>query len=278
MSCPFTTNAKGAADVGSSFSFASALGGIAQVLSPSTPDETDITPPGNVTNFTAQGAHTQVLLSWTNPTDEDYVRTLIVRKQGSASANPWDGTVIYEGRAQSYTDTDLQNGTTYYYTAYTFDRVPNYSAGVTVQATPQTGVMSVPAGGSRMSAPTTQGMAIALTRTLSTPMRGADVKQLQQFLQSQGLLDQGNDTGYFGLKTYQAVKQFQCTQNIVCQGTSKLTGWGMVGPRTQARINKLGQGLSPSTLPSPSGSDLSVQSLQSQLAALLQQLAVLQGR
>ena len=113
MSCPFTTNAKGAADVGSSSSFASALEGIAQVLSPSTPDETDITPPGNVTNFTAQGAHTQVLLSWTNPTDEDYVRTLIVRKQGSASANPWDGTVIYEGRAQSYTDTDLQNGTTY---------------------------------------------------------------------------------------------------------------------------------------------------------------------
>jgi peptidoglycan hydrolase-like protein with peptidoglycan-binding domain len=98
-------------------------------------------------------------------------------------------------------------------------------------------------------------------------------------LQWAPILEQGSDSGYFGIKTYAAVKQFQCQQNIVCSGTSKLTEWGMVGPRTRQRINELGQGISPSPLPSPSGSDLStVQILQSQLALLLQQLAVLQGR
>ncbi len=99
----------------------------------------DITPPGNVTNFTAQGLDGQVVLSWTNPADADFVRTLIVKKIGSAPINEDDGDAIYEGTDTTFTDTELVNGAAYYYTAYTFDGAPNYSSGVMVTGTPVEG-------------------------------------------------------------------------------------------------------------------------------------------
>ena len=99
------------------------------------PDDT--TPPATPSNFTAIPLNAQVSLSWTNPTDADFVRTVVVRKTGTnPSASVTDGTAIYEGTDTSFVDTGLTNGTTYTYSAFSFDAVPNYSAPATATATP----------------------------------------------------------------------------------------------------------------------------------------------
>ena len=98
----------------------------------------DVTPPDEVTNFTAQAgaASTSVQLSWTNPTTADFTGTKIIRKQGSAPFSDSDGTVIYDGPGTSKTDTGVTAGVTYYYGAYTHDAWPNYSWGKVVSVTP----------------------------------------------------------------------------------------------------------------------------------------------
>ena len=75
-----------------------------------------------------------------------------------------------------------------------------------------------------------------LARDLSLGSRGDDVRDLQRFLISHGDLPAGNDTGYFGPLTQQAVQAFQRTQNIVTSGTSATTGFGAVGPKTRVAI------------------------------------------
>lgn len=73
-------------------------------------------------------------------------------------------------------------------------------------------------------------------RTLSFGLRGQDVVELQNTLIAQGDLAAGNNTGYFGRMTEAAVQKFQCRSGIVCVGTPATTGYGVVGPRTQARL------------------------------------------
>ena len=96
----------------------------------------DGTPPGNVSGFTATPGDGQVSLSWTNPTDADFAGVRILRKTGSAPTSPTDGTLVHQGTGTSQVDTGLANGTTYYYGAFTYDAMPNYSSGVTVSGTP----------------------------------------------------------------------------------------------------------------------------------------------
>jgi hypothetical protein len=71
----------------------------------------------------------QVSLTWTNPfNDLDWYGTVIVRKLGSYPASYSDGILVYSGTGSSYTDTGVNNGTTYYYMAFTYDEVPNFSS------------------------------------------------------------------------------------------------------------------------------------------------------
>lgn len=77
-----------------------------------------------------------------------------------------------------------------------------------------------------------------LTRNLSQGMSGVDVTSLQTFLIAQGHLAAGNSTGYFGVLTEAAVKQFQCKHMQICSGSVELNGYGAVGPKTRERIRK----------------------------------------
>lgn len=63
---------------------------------------------------------------WTNPTDSNFVGTLIVRKTGSYPVKPTDGTKVYAGAAANYTDTGLTNGTQYYYRAFAYNAKTEY--------------------------------------------------------------------------------------------------------------------------------------------------------
>jgi chitodextrinase len=95
----------------------------------------DTTPPKQVDLPTAQGAKGQILLTWQNPTDNDFIRTIIIRKENSAPTSRADGQTVYQGTDRQYTDINLKDDTTYYYAFYTLDRSGNYSAAKTVNTT-----------------------------------------------------------------------------------------------------------------------------------------------
>ncbi|KKS38774.1 MAG: hypothetical protein A3G49_04670 [Candidatus Sungbacteria bacterium RIFCSPLOWO2_12_FULL_41_11] len=70
-----------------------------------------------------------------------------------------------------------------------------------------------------------------LTLFLKITYRGGEVKILQEFLVSQGLVTADNVTGVFGPATESAVKAFQKSRGI--------EETGMIGPETRAAINGL---------------------------------------
>ncbi|MGH8191682.1 MAG: DNRLRE domain-containing protein, partial [Rhodanobacteraceae bacterium] len=101
---------------------------------------TDVTAPGAVTNQYEQNQNNQVQLSWTNPTDSDLWRIMVVRKAGSAPTGTptngtvynvsdavGDGTVVFDGDWNGYVvptsflDTGVTNGTPYYYAIFAAD-------------------------------------------------------------------------------------------------------------------------------------------------------------
>jgi len=105
----------------------------------------DTAAPPQVTDFAAKGADKQITLLWKNPSyTNDWVRTLIVRKASGPPVTPADGTIVYQGTGEEYTDTQIENKVLYYYSAYTLDRIPNYSKPVLVFSTPISGVTSIP--------------------------------------------------------------------------------------------------------------------------------------
>jgi hypothetical protein len=86
--------------------------GTAPINAPSEPDNT---PPLTATDMVAVAGDGQVSLTWTNPfNDLDWYGTVIVRKLGSYPASYSDGILVYSGTGSSYTDTGVNNGTTYY--------------------------------------------------------------------------------------------------------------------------------------------------------------------
>jgi peptidoglycan hydrolase-like protein with peptidoglycan-binding domain len=78
------------------------------------------------------------------------------------------------------------------------------------------------------------------TSLLYLGKRGIEVMKLQEFLaQDKSIYPEGLVTGYFGLITQKAVQRFQCKYNIICYGSPKTTGFGVVGPKTRSKLNEL---------------------------------------
>lgn len=96
----------------------------------------DTTPPANVSGFLAGAGDRQVSLKWQNPSDADFSKVRIVRSQDFYPANPRDGVEVYDGKGESFIDSDLANGATYYYTAFAYDDLGNYASGAMAQAIP----------------------------------------------------------------------------------------------------------------------------------------------
>lgn len=66
---------------------------------------------------------------------------------------------------------------------------------------------------------------------------GEAVSALQQTLQNQNFFTFPQITGYFGPVTEKSVQDFQRSKGIVSFGTPATTGYGRVGPQTQAALN-----------------------------------------
>lgn len=126
-------------------------------------DVTDITPPGDIENFTTAGVECGgVQLSWSNPTDYDLLGAILVRNKNHSPQNPGDGeelvntTIItsenidFSDASTTYTDLFVNQGERYYYTMFTLDTANNISSGNSVTAiapTPQESCTVKPAGG-----------------------------------------------------------------------------------------------------------------------------------
>ena len=114
-----------------------------------------------------------------------------------------------------------------------------------------------------------------LTQTLYRGIRNTEVTTLQKFLITKNYLASGNDTGYFGLATFNALKRYQCERSIVCSGNEASTGYGSVGPQTRALINKEAGEISAPPLPfGIPPTEVARQTLIAQLKEQIKQLQI----
>lgn len=93
-----------------------------------------------VWNFS--GGNQQVSFSWTASSTSNSAGIRVVRKIGSYPTSIYDGTVVMNQAATpsssgTFTDTNVSNGTAYYYAAYAYDSYSNYSISYTGNATPR---------------------------------------------------------------------------------------------------------------------------------------------
>ncbi|MGF9765118.1 hypothetical protein AAII07_59775, partial [Microvirga sp. 0TCS3.31] len=85
----------------------------------------DTTPPGPVTGLTAGPSGASVPLSWTNPTDADWVDTVILGASGTDAVT--EGRLVYDGRRTSTTVTGFSTELPYTLTVFTEDTSGNLS-------------------------------------------------------------------------------------------------------------------------------------------------------
>lgn len=103
-----------------------------------TPDSTAPAPP---IAFSATAGNGKVTLRWLTPSDPDFKGTKILFRTDRFPSGPTDGTVAFDvtGSVNSWgwqEHTNLSNGTTYFYSAFSYDQLYNYSAPKQYQATP----------------------------------------------------------------------------------------------------------------------------------------------
>ncbi len=208
-------------------------------------------------NFIARGASNQILLSWSNPQDTEFIRVKIVRKANSVPSSSSDGTTVYEGTNQTFTDTNLSRDILYYYAAYSIDRSLRTSSAVYAQArlgqlsdaeatqsltTTSGGVPTAPTAPSAPQINTGTVPTGVFTIGLQVGSRDIQVKQLQQLLNSLGFTvaengagSSGNETEFFGPATANAVARFQAENIPEVSPTDR----GLVGPVTRVKLNSL---------------------------------------
>ncbi|MDO8588243.1 MAG: sugar-binding protein [Armatimonadota bacterium] len=96
----------------------------------------DAGPPGPVTAFSVVVGNERNNLSWTNPTSADFEGVKILAKTTGYPASQTDGSTVYDGVGTSCVHESLTNGTTYYYCAYAYDEIPNYSGAAQATGVP----------------------------------------------------------------------------------------------------------------------------------------------
>ena len=83
-----------------------------------------------------------------------------------------------------------------------------------------------------------------LTANLNMGVSSPQVFVLQQILNRLGFQiaasgpgSPGSETNFFGALTREAVRKYQCSKGIACDGSESTTGFGRVGPMTRRSLN-----------------------------------------
>jgi hypothetical protein len=97
-------------------------------------DKIDTTPPGNVSGLAATPKNQSVLISWTNPVDDDFASTKIVFEGETIEIGKEDESRLFEG---------LENGIEYTFEVSTVDLTGNSSEPVILKSTPDKYVTKV---------------------------------------------------------------------------------------------------------------------------------------
>lgn len=115
----------------------------------------DSVAPGDPTNFAGSAGTNQVLLSWIAPTDADIFGVKVVSNNGPVNDLTYntypslasylrqvylDASIVTAGQSNGAVDNGLTNNTVYTYTAYSFDKCGNFSAGA------QSKTLAIPCG------------------------------------------------------------------------------------------------------------------------------------
>ena len=118
--------------------------------------QSDFTGPANVNRFKAVGSGDDVDLSWQVPVGEQYSYVRIVRSHIHFPTHPLDGSIVYQGTGEGFTDDGvLRQFSPVYYTAFVVDSAGNVSSGAIAKVyAGDTGVVVRPGEG---SAPPTPG-------------------------------------------------------------------------------------------------------------------------
>lgn len=99
----------------------------------------------NAISFKAIPDTKSILLSWKNPTSLFFEEVRVVRGNGFYPNDPNDGTVIYEGKGESFVDEDVVIGDRYYYALFAKDTKGSYSSGLLATARiPKVGEATTP--------------------------------------------------------------------------------------------------------------------------------------
>ncbi len=98
----------------------------------------DTFPPDPINDFKVQAGSKQLTFDWRNPTDKDFKGTVIYRSpDGFLDSISQNLSVAYDGYESGFVDQGLTNGKVYYYTAFSYDEIPNYSAPVYIKGQPR---------------------------------------------------------------------------------------------------------------------------------------------
>ena len=98
----------------------------------------DTFPPDPITDFKVLVGSEELTFSWRVPTDADFEGTLILKsKEGFIDSISSIATIAYQDSGNTFTDDGLENNVTYYYSAFTYDEIPNYSSPVFIKGEPK---------------------------------------------------------------------------------------------------------------------------------------------
>lgn len=177
-------------------------------------------------------ADSQTVFIWNNPQTSGFSGTLIIRKEGSYPTSPTDGQVLYKGDATTFTDTNLQNGKSYYYAMYSYGSAGAYSAPAHFTSVPMVGVHQVQLDENPVLESDLAAQHFA--DDLKQGSKSLEVVHLQQILNVAGTHQSRLTTGYFGPLTKAALKKFQAKYN--------LAQTGIVDQPTRSILNSISQG------------------------------------
>ncbi len=217
-------------------------------IQPFLPETAISLPITHPTLINGTGLDGEIVFTWNNPNEADFVRTVIVRKLGSYPTSPTDGTIVYESDGETFTDMNLTNGTMYYYAFYAYDHARTYSMPVRVSLAPalQTSSLRRESGNSgsvgQLVFHETPVIIPAEAATHFTVVwkkgdKNIEIEHLQHVLALDGeFYPTTKIDGIFGTITENGLKQFQAKYNLLITGVTDTATQKQLGLVSQSLI------------------------------------------